>query len=92
LRHIAILFEDKAFNRQIKGSNKQFSTPLYLPPGQKKCGVSGHNKKPIIIRYFRGIILNFGAIIRDNLKVNSKVYPSAMIGSFLYSWNQMGLD
>jgi hypothetical protein len=27
---------------QIKGSNTQFSTPLYLPPGQKKSGASGH--------------------------------------------------
>jgi hypothetical protein len=30
---------------QIEGSNTQFSTPLYLPPGQKKSGVSGHNNK-----------------------------------------------
>jgi len=28
---------------QIKASPSQFSTPLYLPPGQKKSGVSGHN-------------------------------------------------
>ena len=27
---------------QIEGSNTQFSTPLYLPPGQKKRGVPGH--------------------------------------------------
>jgi hypothetical protein len=27
---------------QIKESVSQFSTPLYLPPGQKKRGVSGH--------------------------------------------------
>jgi hypothetical protein len=33
-----------------------------LLPGQKKRGVSGHNKKPIIIRYFRGIILNYSMI------------------------------
>jgi len=27
---------------QIKESASQFSTPLYLPPGQKKRGVPGH--------------------------------------------------
>jgi hypothetical protein len=32
----------KLLTFQIKGSNTQFSTPLYLPPGQKKSGVSGH--------------------------------------------------
>jgi hypothetical protein len=32
----------KLLTVQIKGSNTQFSTPSYLPPGQKKRGVSGH--------------------------------------------------
>jgi hypothetical protein len=27
---------------QIKETALQFSTPLYLPPGQKKRGLSGH--------------------------------------------------
>jgi len=28
---------------QIKERESQFSNPLYMPPGQKKSGVSGHN-------------------------------------------------
>jgi hypothetical protein len=47
---------------QIKETASQFSTPLYLPPEQKKRGVSGHNKKPIIIRYFLIFILNYSMI------------------------------
>ena len=32
----------KLLTVQIKERASQFSTPLYLPPGQKKRGVSGH--------------------------------------------------
>jgi len=35
----------KLLTVQIKETTSQFSTPLYLPPGQKKRGVSGHNNK-----------------------------------------------
>ena len=35
-------FSVKLLTVQIKGSNTQFSNSLYLPPGQKKSGVSGH--------------------------------------------------
>jgi hypothetical protein len=40
----------KLLTVQIKGSNTQFSTPLYLPPGQKKRGVSGHSNLPVLRR------------------------------------------
>ena len=30
---------------QIKERSSQFSTPLYLPPGQKKRGTTGHTNK-----------------------------------------------
>ena len=35
----------KLLTVQIKESTSLFSTPVYLPPGQKKSGVSGHNNK-----------------------------------------------
>jgi len=44
---------------QIREKASQFSNPLYLPSGEKKRGVSGHNKNPIIIRYFHIIFLNY---------------------------------
>jgi len=32
----------KLLTVQIKETSSQFSTPLYLPPGQKKRGIPGH--------------------------------------------------
>jgi hypothetical protein len=39
LLHSARVVMAKLLTVQIVGSNIQFSTPLYLPPGQKKNGV-----------------------------------------------------
>jgi len=36
-----VILNIKLLTVQIKETATQFSTPLYLPPGQKKRGVSG---------------------------------------------------
>jgi hypothetical protein len=40
LAHVVVIV--KFLTVQIKETALQFSTPLYLPPGQKKRGLSGH--------------------------------------------------